>query len=179
MLGHQYLEDLWLIAIDDLDDHSICENVDTTLCLAATFADIIDAQQLSFEQGMELTDEHLPEAYDLFQQVLASYASVAGIWSQGVWDVTPYNYFFALEPVAYDDFASVVAARFFPSVACIKLIKIRLKKIIMPCLKKIIITNSWLKASAPKCSQLYPCSLRLTSPKTTVRQNRKNYFFGQ
>ncbi|WP_339339336.1 UPF0149 family protein [uncultured Oceanicoccus sp.] len=103
LLGHQYLEDLWLIAIDDLNDHSVCENVDTTLCLAATFADIIDAQQLSFEQGMELTDEHLPEAYDLFQQVLATYASVASVWAQGVWDVDTEQLFLALEPVARDE----------------------------------------------------------------------------
>lgn len=113
LLGHQYLEDLWLIAIDDLNDHTVCENVDTTLSLAATFADVINARQLNFEEGMELTDDHLPEAYDLFRKVLGIYASVAGIWAQGVWDFDAEQLFLALEPVAHDEFCPCGSGEIF------------------------------------------------------------------
>jgi len=103
LMGHQYLEDLWLIAIDDLNDQTVCENVDTALSLAATFADVINARQLSFEEGMELTDDHLPEAYDLFWKVLGTYASVASLWAEGAWSFDAEQLFLALEPAAHDE----------------------------------------------------------------------------
>ncbi|MEE8057113.1 MAG: UPF0149 family protein [Pseudomonadales bacterium] len=99
LMGHQYLEDLWLIAIDDLDDPSLSDEIEVTLSLAATFADLVDAKQLSFEEGMELTDEHLPEAYDLFWRVLGLYATVGSIWAESSWDFDAEQMFLALEPV--------------------------------------------------------------------------------
>ena len=103
LLGHQYLDDLWLIAMEDLDDQNVCEEVDAALSLAATFADIISAKQLSFEEGLELTDEHLPEAYDLFWKVLATYATVGSIWAEGAWAFDAEQLFLALEPVPHDE----------------------------------------------------------------------------
>jgi yecA family protein len=102
LMGHQYLEDVWLIAMDDLDDAQIYEDVDVCLSLAATFADVISARQLSFEQGLELTDEHLPEAYELFWKVLASYATAASLLSDDIWDFNAEQMFLALEPVPHD-----------------------------------------------------------------------------
>ncbi len=103
LVGHQYLEDLWVIALDDLDDQRVDEDVEAALSLATTFADLVRAKQLSFEEGMELTDEHLPEAYQLFWKVLGGYASVASIWAESAWDVDTEQMFLALEPVARGD----------------------------------------------------------------------------
>lgn len=103
LVGHQYLEDLWLVALDDLDDANIIEEVDTTLSLAATFADAVSARQLYFDEGLELTDEHLPEAYELFWKLLASYACVGSLWSEMNWDFDADQMFLALEPVPRDE----------------------------------------------------------------------------
>lgn len=103
LLGHQYLEDLWMIAVDDLDDDQLSEDIDVCLSLAATFADVVSARQLSFEQGIELTEEHLPEAYELFWKVLASYATTASLWSEGAWDFDAEQLFLALEPVPHNE----------------------------------------------------------------------------
>jgi uncharacterized protein len=81
LMGHQYLEDLWLVALDDLNDPGLSEDIDASLCLACTFADPVRAKNASFEQGIELTDDHLPEAYTLFRKVLATYASIKDTWS--------------------------------------------------------------------------------------------------
>lgn len=102
LMGHQYLEDLWLIATDDLNDQTINNEVEASLSLAATFADLVSAKQLSFEQGMELTDDYLPEAYELFWKVLGTYATAGSLWAEGGWDVDAEQLFLALEPVAAD-----------------------------------------------------------------------------
>ncbi|MGK0498743.1 MAG: yecA family protein [Oceanicoccus sp.] len=102
LFGHQYLEDLWLVAQDDLDDQTFIEEVDACLNLAATFADVIGAKQLSFDEGMELTDEHLPEAYAVFWKLLGTYATVGSIWSEGAWDFDAEQLFLALEPVPHE-----------------------------------------------------------------------------
>ena len=103
LMGHQYLEDLWLIAIEDLDDQSICDEVDTALSLAGTFADLVSARQLSFDGVLALTDEHLPEAYELYWKVLGTYATVGSLWSETNWDFDTEQMFLALEPVAWDE----------------------------------------------------------------------------
>jgi uncharacterized protein len=100
LMGHQYLEDLWLIATDDLNDQTINEEVDASLSLAATFADIVNAKQLSFEEGIELTDDYLPEAYDLFWKVLATYATAGSLWSEGAWELDVEQLFLSLESVS-------------------------------------------------------------------------------
>ena len=103
LMGHQYLEDLWLIALDDMDDQNFTEDVDASLCLACTFADLIRAKQLSQEHGVVLTDEHLPEAYSLFCKVLGTYASVVPVWSGGAWGSDLQSMFESLEPVVHDN----------------------------------------------------------------------------
>ena len=104
LIGHQYLEDLWLIATDDLNDQNVSEEVDAVLNLASTFSDLIGARQLSFEEGLELADDYLPEAYDLFWSVLATYATAGSIWAEGVWEFDAEQLFLALESVPHDNF---------------------------------------------------------------------------
>ncbi len=99
LMGHMYLEDLWYIALEDIEAPSLTEEVETVLNLATTFADLEDAKQLSFEGGMALTDEHLPEAYELFWKALAAYACVASLWNDVKYEVDAEQLFLALEPV--------------------------------------------------------------------------------
>lgn len=102
LMGHQYLEDLWMIATDDLNDSTISNEIEASLSLAATFADVATAKQLSFEEGIELTDDYLPEAYQLFWKVLATYATAGSIWAEGAWDFDTEQLFLALESVPGD-----------------------------------------------------------------------------
>lgn len=99
LIGHQYLEDLWMISLDDLDDQSFVDEIDAALNLATTFADRDEDLQLSFDQGLEATRDHLPEAYDLLWKVLATYATVGSLWAENVWHWDAEQLFLALEPV--------------------------------------------------------------------------------
>lgn len=103
LMGHYYLEELWLIAVDDLDEQAIGGGVDAVLSLATTFADWDGARQLSFEEGMELTDEHLPQAYEMFWRALGTYAGVAELWRAVSWDFDAEQMFLALEPVPHGE----------------------------------------------------------------------------
>jgi yecA family protein len=76
LLAHQYLEDLWVVAIETLSDQLLADDINSVLSLATTFADLEYAQQMSFEEGVALTDEYLPEAYKMLWRVLDSYAGV-------------------------------------------------------------------------------------------------------
>ena len=76
LLGHHYLEDIWMIAQDDLDDPAIDDRIDAVLNLACTFADYSAEHQLSFGDDLALNG-HLPEAYKLLWQALPSYSTVA------------------------------------------------------------------------------------------------------
>lgn len=99
LMGHQYLEDVWYIALDDLNDQDLIEEVETAISLATTFADWVGARQMSFEEGMELTEDHLPEAYSLFWKVLAAYATAGSIWAEMGWCYDTEQLFLALEGV--------------------------------------------------------------------------------
>ena len=103
LMGHQYLEDVWMLALSDLDSHEMDEAVATSLRLASTFADLETAQQLSFDEGMVLTNEYLPEAYKVFWQVLGHYAHVKHLWVENYPDTDAEQLFLAFEPVARDD----------------------------------------------------------------------------
>lgn len=103
LMGHMYLEELWDIALDDLSDTDITKEVDIALNLSTTFADLENARQLSFEEGMELTDDHLPEAYDLLRKVLVTYSFVNAQWDEIKWATSTEQMFLALEPVPHDE----------------------------------------------------------------------------
>lgn len=81
LMGHNYLDEIWLMALDDLDDHQLDDQIDAVLSLASTFVEISADHQLSFGDEMALTEKHLPEAYRLFQVALKCYAGVAESWA--------------------------------------------------------------------------------------------------
>lgn len=103
LLGHQYLEDLWVLAIETLNDQVIADDVNSALSLATTFADLEYAQQLSFEEGVALTDEYLPEAYKMLWRVLEAYAGVKALVAQSSSHFDSEQLFLALEPVGRDE----------------------------------------------------------------------------
>ena len=71
LVGHQYLENLWVVALDTLDDDSLYEQVAAALDWATAFisGDIVD---LSAEDN----DEELLSACLQFEQILADYHAV-------------------------------------------------------------------------------------------------------
>lgn len=80
LLGHQYLEELWIVAIEDVADDELAARVDTTLNLAMTFADLTLAQQQSIEEGLIFSEEELPEAYKVFRSSLLCYKEIRRRW---------------------------------------------------------------------------------------------------
>ncbi len=103
LIGHQYLEDLWLITLDDLDDQTFIEEVDAALGLASTFYEMASDKQLSFDEELALTDDHLPDAYELFWKVLGTYATIGRIWAENTWEMDSEQLFLALESVPKDE----------------------------------------------------------------------------
>jgi yecA family protein len=84
LIGHQYLENLWLVALDDLNDDMLYEQVAATLDWAAAFVegDIVD-------WSVDDNDDGLVTAYLQFQQLLDEYYAVHRQWfaSDSQWDV--------------------------------------------------------------------------------------------
>ena len=103
LLGHHYLEDVWVIALDDLNDDKLYEQIDAALSFAYTFAELLEGQQLSLEHEMELSDHQLPAAYQSFWQTLATYASAGHLWADKSWDFDAEQLFLALEPAPLDE----------------------------------------------------------------------------
>jgi uncharacterized protein len=96
LLGHQYLEEIWLAALDDLDDERIDEQVDELLDQAAAFA----AGEFHGDQAGE---EVLLAAYLQFQESVMVYHAVRNEWarSEHRWDV--HALYEQLEPVGRDE----------------------------------------------------------------------------
>lgn len=76
LTGHQYLENIWVVALDELDDDNLYEQVAATLDWAAAFigGDIVD---LSADNN----DDELLAACLQFQQMLGDYYSVHRQWA--------------------------------------------------------------------------------------------------
>jgi yecA family protein len=94
LLGHQYLEDVWQIALEDLDDDQLFDQVDEALNTAIAFA--------AGEFEVEGAEDALLTARLQFQGLLDVYHSVHLRWSNAKrpWDV--YACYDELEPVARD-----------------------------------------------------------------------------
>jgi yecA family protein len=108
LTGHQYLENLWIVALDTLDDDNLYEQVAATLDWAAAFigGDIVD---LSVEDN----DEGLLAACLQFQQMLGEYYSVHRQWTaeEGYWDAE--QSFAAMRAVGRDETCPCGSGRTF------------------------------------------------------------------
>jgi len=87
------------MAIETINDQVLADDINSALSLATTFADLEHAQQLSFEEGIALTDEYLPEAYKMLWQVLDAYAGVRARLATVDKSFDAEQLFLVLEPV--------------------------------------------------------------------------------
>ena len=99
LIGHHYLEDVWSLALDDLDDDDLTEAVNRALALAGTFADLNDEIQLALEDDLLLSHEHLSESFRQLWRALAAYAGIGPQWAQGAWEFDIDQLFLALDSV--------------------------------------------------------------------------------
>jgi uncharacterized protein len=78
LTGHQYLENLWVVTLDTLDDDRLFEQVAATLDWAAAFicGDVVDL-------AADNNDDELLAACLQFQQLLGEYHAVHRQWSAG------------------------------------------------------------------------------------------------
>jgi len=98
LIGHQYLENLWLVALDDLNDDNLYEQVAATLDWAAAFVegDIVD-------WASEDNDDSLVAAYLQFQQLLDEYYAVHRQWFAGDWRWNVEQSFAAMQAVGREE----------------------------------------------------------------------------
>lgn len=75
LMGHQYLENLWAIALDDLGDDQLSDRVEAALDWAVSFADG-DLAEWSTDEA----DDNLMTLQLQFQQLLAGYHTVHELW---------------------------------------------------------------------------------------------------
>lgn len=108
LMGHQYLENIWLITLDDLDDNSLCDRVEAALDWAVAFVegDIAD-------WSADASDETLVTGHLQFQQLLNAYHAVHQLWYRGAhpWDVE--QLFDSMEAVARDEPCPCGSGRLF------------------------------------------------------------------
>lgn len=97
LTGHRYLEDIWLVALDALDDDDLYEQVATTLDLAAAFAGG-DAVEWSADG-----DDDLQAVCLQFQQLLGEYYAVHRRYAAGVAPRDVLQEFAALAAVGRDE----------------------------------------------------------------------------
>lgn len=106
LIGHQYLEELWLVALDDLDDDGLFDQVQEALDCAITFA----MSEFSADESGEaaLLATHLQ-----FQTLLEAYHSVQRRWepAQKPWDIQ--DIYEELEPANRDDRCPCGSGRVF------------------------------------------------------------------
>lgn len=108
LMGHHYLEDIWTVALDDLDDEQLYENVDTALAWAIAFIDgeIID-------RDIEDDDDRLLAEQLHFQQLLECYRDVRSRLGdvERHWDVE--RVFAEMQPAARDEPCPCGSGRLF------------------------------------------------------------------
>ena len=106
--GHQYLENLWIVALDDLGDEQLYERVEATLDWAIAFVegDIVD-------WIVEDSDDVLLTDRLRFEQLLDDYRSVRLLWSDGSWQWDVEQQFVDMQPAARDDQCPCGSGRLF------------------------------------------------------------------
>lgn len=111
LLAHQYLEELWELALMDIDSEAIDDAVTAALNLASAFTDVLASEQLQFDEGFDHSHadgdkaekQQLQEAYQWFDEVLSVYADVRMQWQAFKASHDADQLFLALEPVARDE----------------------------------------------------------------------------
>ena len=113
LLAHQYLDDVWNLALDDLDDEALDEQINTALDLAETLAEWEGACFWSIAEGEELSEDDLPAIYTRFRQLLSSYYLVHMMWYHGIMSWDAERLFAELQPVPRDELCPCGSGRTF------------------------------------------------------------------
>ncbi|MDB6062661.1 MAG: hypothetical protein JWM78_2764 [Verrucomicrobiaceae bacterium] len=108
LIGHHYLEDIWTVALDDLNDDELYEEVDALLGCAIAFVDSEMADDFLDEGDERFLAEHLH-----FQQLLDNYRTVRSRLGDGVrhWNVD--RVFAEMQPAAHDQACPCGSGRLF------------------------------------------------------------------
>lgn len=108
LTGHQYLENLWAVALDALDDDALYEQVGAALDWAAAFVggEVVD-------WAADDADAELAAASLHFEQLLGDYYAAHLCWAagSGVWDAA--GDFAAMQPVGRDEPCPCGSGRIF------------------------------------------------------------------
>ena len=98
LMGHHYLEDLWDVALDDIGDEHLFEQIDAALdwACACVEGDIV-------EWAGDDGDEILLAEYLRFEQLLQEYRAVHARWQRGDWQYTIEQTFTAMQPLGRDE----------------------------------------------------------------------------
>lgn len=108
LAGHQYLENLWIVALDDLNDEHLFERVEATLDWAVAFVagDIVD-------WAVDEHDDVLATERLRFEQLLDDYRAVRTLWGEGTWQWDVEQQFVTMEPAGRDDYCPCGSGRLF------------------------------------------------------------------
>lgn len=108
LTGHQYLENLWMAALDTLDDDALFEQVAATLDFAAAFAggEVVD-------WAADDSDEELTAACLQLQQLLGEYYAVHRRWALVGGRRDAAEDFAAMEPVGRNETCPCGSGRAF------------------------------------------------------------------
>lgn len=94
LIGHHYLEHVWSIALDDLDDDELFEQVNAVLQWAEFMASL-DAEGDEVEEKLAATQLQ-------FEEWLVAYHSVRDRWYRGEFNWNVEDHFQEMKPVAAD-----------------------------------------------------------------------------
>lgn len=103
LMGHHYLDDVWMVALDDLDDEPLEDSLADVLALATHFADLGDEMQLLLDRELAPDQQEMADAYQQLSQKLAVYAGVSSRWQRQPWAFDINQLFLALESVPADE----------------------------------------------------------------------------
>jgi yecA family protein len=98
LMGHHYLEDIWTVALDDLNDDQLYEQVDEALNWAVAF---IDGAVLDSE--VDEADDRFLAAHLHFQQLLENYRTVRSRLGESEFHLSVEKVFAEMQPVERDE----------------------------------------------------------------------------
>jgi uncharacterized protein len=108
LIGHHYLEDIWTVALDDLSDDELYEQVDAALNWAMAFVDGAILDEEAEDDDDRFLAEHLH-----FQQLLENYRAVRTRVGDGELHFSVERIFEEMQPVERDEHCPCGSGRLF------------------------------------------------------------------
>jgi uncharacterized protein len=121
LMGHQYLETLWMLALDELDDPLLDSQIESTLTLASAFIEWDAARLWTLVDGVAAEEMTLPELCQYLEQLLGAYyqvhkrliqpADITEVHIESDWQMQ--EYFLGLQPAVADEQCPCGSGRVF------------------------------------------------------------------